>query len=421
MAELFQPPVASLADQTALNNNTTEHDEADSLLRTLVSQVCISPDKAGRASFQTGGLFPEPQTQLLAALHWLNKSQVLACIPSGETVPFQNVAEMACVSVSELSRVIRFTAVSGFLCEPRTNLVAHTDLSRHYLLRTALSDAILFFGDTVLATALNTPLTTQLQGRAAHGCNPAFPLPCPGTALQLDGHYHQPRLKRQATAFQRQVLQQALSCESTTADLMEMWMADASPNNFTVVQVCCESDAMARIIAHRHPQLYFIIQLTTKVELAYENKDDDDDAGLGHMTIQYLPPKSSQRMTDAWLYIVHLPTPSILATPADILSQATHMLWTHFSILRQNKYSRLVIVANGLVGSAKTNSKAEAAGRMCDVLLMQMTRDKHAITMDQMEQLVGDVRDASWRLVIWTKESSDTHPTVAFEVRLVAI
>ncbi|KAF2795016.1 hypothetical protein K505DRAFT_416739 [Melanomma pulvis-pyrius CBS 109.77] len=394
MAELFLPSATNLADQV-MSGNTAGPQEASNLLRTLVSQ-----------------------TQLLAGLHWLNKSQVLACIPPGEAVPFQNVAEMACVSVSELSRVVRFTAISGFLCEPRTDFVAHTDLSRHYLLRTALSDAVLFFGDTVFTTTLNTPLTTQLQGQAAHGRNPTFSSPGPTTAFQLDGH-NQPRLKRQATAFQRQVLQQTLSCETTTADLLELWMADASPDNFTVVQVCCESDTIARAIARRHPHLYFVIQLTAETELAYEGSDDG--ASLGHVTIQHCAPMSAQRMTDAWLYIIHLPTPSIFATSTDLLSQATHMLWTHFDILRQNGHSRLVIVANGLVGSAKTNSKAEAAARMYDMLLMQMTMDKHAITMDQMEQLLSNIRDASWRLVIWTKEISDSHPTVAFEVGLTAI
>jgi hypothetical protein len=371
--------------------------------------------------FQKGGSFQgyklthRAQTQLLAGIHWLNKSQVLACIPPGEAVPFQDVAEMACVSGSELRRVVRFTAISGFLCEPRTDFVAHTGLSRHFLLKTALTDAVLFFGDNVFTTTLNTPLTTQLQTGAAHGRN--LPFPYPSTAFQLDGH-HQPRLKRQATAFQRQVLQQALSSESTTADLLEVWMADASSENFTVVQVCCESDAIARAIARRHPQLYFVIQLTAKTELAYEGSDDS--ASLGHVTIQRCVPTSAQRITDAWLYIIHLPTPSIFATPASILSQVTHMLWTHFDILRQNRSSRLVIVANGLVGSAKANSKAEAAARMYDLLLMQMTMDKYAIAMDQMEQLLSNIRDASWRLVIRRKEISDTHPTVAFEVGLAA-
>jgi hypothetical protein len=356
------------------------------------------------------------QTQLLAGLYWLNKAQVLACIPPGETVAFQNVAEMACVSVSELIRVVRFTAISGFLCEPRTDFVAHTELSRHYLLRTALSDAVMFFGDTVFAMTLNTPLTPQLQSTVLHRRNSTFPNP---SSLQLDGRDHQPRLKRQATAFQRQVIHQALSSESSSADLLELWMADASSDNFTVVQVCCESDATARLIARRHPQLYFVIQLTVKTELSCENSNDG--ANMGHITVQDCARMSTQRVTDAWLYIIHLPTPSILATSPDILSQATQMLWAHFNILRQNRFSRLVLVANGLIGATNTNRKAEAAARMYDVLLLQMTVDKHAVTINQMEQMLSSIRDASWRLVIWTKEISESHPIVAFEVGLAAI
>lgn len=323
---------------------------------------------------------------------------------------------MACVSVSELSRIVRFTAISGFLCEPRTNSVAHTCLSRKFLLKTALPDAVLFLGDTVFNTTLYTPRTMQLQGQESHGRNATFAHP--GMAFQLDGG-HPPRLKRRATAFQRQVLQQALSSESATADLLEPWMASAFPDNSTVVQVCCESDTIARAIARRHPQLSFVIQLTTKTEPACEG--GDYSANMGHFAILQCGPMSAQPITDAWLYIIHLPTPSFLPMSADILSHASHMLWIHFDILRQNRYSTLVIVANALVGSAKEDSKAEAAARMYDLLLMQMTADKHAITMDQMEQLLSNIRDASWRLVIWRKEISSSHPTVAFEVGLAAV
>ncbi|EFX00780.1 afls pathway regulator [Grosmannia clavigera kw1407] len=381
-----------LTDQVASDNSAEPH-EADHFLRALVSQ-----------------------SQLLASIHWLNRSQVLACVPPDEAVPFQDVADMACVSVSELRRVVRFTAMSGFICEPQADFVAHTKLSRHFLLKTALSDAVLFFGDAVLCTALNTPLTTQLQTRTAHGRNPAFPYPI--TAFPLGGS-PQPRLKRQAAAFQRQVLQQALSSERATADLLESWMADASSDNSTVVQICCESDAVARAVASRHPQLYFVIQLSMKTQPTCAGIHDN--AGFGHVTIQHCVPTSAQRITDAWLYIIHLPTPSIVPAPVDMLSQATQMLWAHFDVLRQNRSSRLIIVASGLLGSTKANSKAEAAVRMYDLLLMQMTIDKHAIAMNQMEQLLGNIRDLSWRLVIRRKEISDSHPTVAFEVGLVVV
>ncbi|KAJ4389513.1 hypothetical protein N0V93_006983 [Gnomoniopsis smithogilvyi] len=395
MAGVFPASATDLADQVMPGHAVAPH-EPDNLLRTLVSQ-----------------------TQLLAGLHWLNKSQVLACIPPGEAVPFENVAEMAYVSLAELSRVIRFTATFGFLSEPQTDLVAHTSLSRHFLNKTSLSDAIMFFGDAVFTQMLKTPFTTQLQDRAAHGHSP-FQSLHPGTPFKLDAHYP-PRLKRQATAFQRQVLQRALSSERTTADLLGPWMADPSPNTFTVVQVCCEPDAIhvARAIACRHPQLYSVIQLDAETGLVCDGSEDDTNPG--HVTIQHCAPISAQRVKDAWLYIIHLPTPSVLPTPVDMLSCATHMLWAHFDILRQNRSSRLVLVANGLVGSAKVNSKAEAATRMYDLLLMQMTTDKQAITMNQMEQLLSTIRDTSWGLVIWRKEISDSHPTVAIEVGLAPI
>lgn len=325
---------------------------------------------------------------------------------------------MVCVSVSELSRVIRFTATSGFLWEPQPDYVAHTDLSRHYLLRMSLSDAVLFFGDAVFSTTLNTPLTTQSQGQARHVSNIVLSNAGPGMKLPFNPHRYQPKLKRQANAFQRQILRQALASGTTTADLLELWIGKLCSDNVTVVQICCDSEAIAWEIARRHPQLYFVTQMpATDMETPHEISENG--FALDHMTIQHCVPMTAQRMTDAALYIVHLPSPSILVTPSDILSQATQMLWIHFDILRQNRYSKLVLVANGLVGCAKANSKAEVAARTYDLLLMQMTMDNHAITMEKIEQLVNTVQDASSRLTICTKEISDSHPTVAFEVSIV--
>jgi hypothetical protein len=326
---------------------------------------------------------------------------------------------MACVSVPELCRIVRFAATFGFLCEPRDDFVAHTNLSRHYLHKTVLSDAILFFGDTFLTTTFNTPLTAGLQGIAAYGSNTTSSSRGSAMSLRFRSHHHQPRLKRQANAFQRQILQQALTSESIATDLLETWMSDSSPVNYTVVHVCCDSPTVAQTIARRHAEFYFIIQLLANYKPASE--ETIDSSGLGHVTIQICTSTSPQSITDAWLYIVHLPIPSILDTPADILSQATHLLWTHFSILRQNTYSRVVVVAHGIVGSAKANSKADAAARMYDLLLMQMAADIHAITMEQIAHLVSNVRDTSWKLIICAKEVSDSHPIVAFEVALEAI
>lgn len=343
--------------------------------------------------------------------------EVLACIPPAEAVPLEDVAEMANVSPPELLRVVRFTAVAGFLCEPKPDYVAHTDLSRSLLTQPSLVDALAFVGDQRLIATLHTPVTAQsrgcmgLQKRHSTWSNPL-----------LSDSQRQPRLQRQAIAFQRLMRQQALSNENSTIELLLDLMQSISLDNATVVQVGCESNTTARSLAHRHPRTRFVVQLALESNMDTKQKSPGVDSPTTcRLTIQHCPPMAPQPIWNASLYIVHLPMLALLSSSADLMLRTTHLLWTHFEVLRHNRESKVILVANGLVGSGAIDPKADAPARMYDMLLMQTTSDSQVLTTDLIEQMLANVRDATLQLVVQKKSFSKTNATVAFELGITSV
>jgi len=78
-------------------------------------------------------------------------------------VPISDVADLTGVSESQLTRVIRLTATSGFLHEPRPGQVAHTVLSARFVTDQSLLDAVVFAGDIVGPAALYMPSASATQ------------------------------------------------------------------------------------------------------------------------------------------------------------------------------------------------------------------------------------------------------------------
>lgn len=86
---------------------------------------------------------------------------MLACIPIDECVPFADVAFLASVPETQLRRVARMMATTGFFCEPRSDHIAHTPLSAAFVSDPGLFDAALFLSNTVAPAALHMPQATK--------------------------------------------------------------------------------------------------------------------------------------------------------------------------------------------------------------------------------------------------------------------
>ncbi|XWX00400.1 hypothetical protein V2A60_008420 [Cordyceps javanica] len=154
------------------------------------------------------------QMQLLASIKWLGEFQVTPCIPLDSSISIQELAELADVPKSVLSRIVRMTATSGFLCEQQPGYVAHTALSTAFCSHLAYSDAATFLSDVIAPAALRLSSVTTASERGdyrsdlkngsaiTHQLGRPFPWACA----------EDPQLRRQCLAYYR-TLSQTTACE----------------------------------------------------------------------------------------------------------------------------------------------------------------------------------------------------------------
>lgn len=143
------------------------------------------------------------QNQLLACLHWLGEFQVLACIPLSGSVPFKDVADLAGVPSTQLSRVVRMTATAGFLHEPQPGHVAHSALSAPFVTKPSFLDAAMFLSEIAAPTALQMAFATQRFGHSQRPDESAYNVAF-GTEVAFASVCEQrTKLQRQWPAFLR--------------------------------------------------------------------------------------------------------------------------------------------------------------------------------------------------------------------------
>lgn len=87
------------------------------------------------------------EAQLLACLKWLSEFEILAFVPAQDQVSYQDTADLADVPVQQLSRIVRFTAASGFLRETGPGTFAHSKMSAQFADRPSLLDAVSFVSE----------------------------------------------------------------------------------------------------------------------------------------------------------------------------------------------------------------------------------------------------------------------------------
>ena len=143
------------------------------------------------------------QNQLLASLHWLGEFQVLACIPLSGSVPFKDVADLAGVTESQVSRVVRMTATAGFLHEPQPGHVAHSTMSAPFVTKPSFLDAAMFLSEIAAPTALQIAVATQRFGHSQRPNECAYNLAFNTSATFASACERQSRLQRQWPAYLR--------------------------------------------------------------------------------------------------------------------------------------------------------------------------------------------------------------------------
>ncbi|KAL3439216.1 histidine phosphatase superfamily [Aspergillus tetrazonus] len=376
------------------------------------------------------------QNQLLACLQWLGEFQVLACIPLTGTVHIKDVAELAGVPETHLSRIIRMTATAGFLHEPDPGQVAHSALSAPFVTKPSYLDAVMFLAGIIAPSALQMPTATQRFGASLRPNETAYNLALNNPATFASTSEQRPKLQRQWPAF----LQYGTSdTDDRVTDLLSR-LDHFRRGSISVVEVSARSLDRATTLANLYPSINITVQIAspagpTAWSPAHPNpirpptpggnhKHDDLRAltastasttpasshnhththttnsisQTSNITIQHRPPTAPQTITSANLYILNLPSPSPTIPFASLATHIVAELRSHLDILRSNPSATLILTPRPLPEPSAVHSEVEASARLRDLTLMQLANERE-IELAEWINLLSSVSDSMGRLL----------------------
>lgn len=126
-----------------------------------------------------------------------------------------------------------------------------------------------------------------------------------------------------------------------------------------------------------------------------------------------------QSTNDAAVYILHMPTPSLLTPSGSVMTKITAELRAHSNVLRNNSAATLILVIRLLPEPGAVDPEVESIVRLQELQLLQLTNDR-GLDMAQFTKLLHSVRDNTGRLTIVNTLSSRRHFAVVFEVKIQA-
>ncbi|KAL4750283.1 hypothetical protein BDW72DRAFT_204039 [Aspergillus terricola var. indicus] len=385
------------------------------------------------------------QNQLLACLQWLGEFQVLACIPLTGTVPIKDVADLAGVPETQLSRIIRMTATAGFLHEPDPGHVAHSVLSAPFVTKPSYLDAVMFLAGTIAPSALQMPTATQRFGLSLRPNETAYNIALNNPATFASTSEQRPKLQRQWPAF----LQYGTNdTDDRVTDLLSR-LDHFRRGSISVVEVGARSLDRATTLANLYPSINITVQIAspagpTAWSPAHPNPIRPPTPGGSHkhdnlrsltastatttpasshnhththttnsipqtsnITIQHRAPATPQPITSANIYILHLPFPSPTIPFASLATHILAELRSHLDILRSNPSAILILTPRPLPEPSAVHSEVEASARLRDLTLMQLANERE-IELAEWINLLGSVSDSMGRLLgVFAAAASD--------------
>ncbi|KAL2830745.1 hypothetical protein BDW59DRAFT_158193 [Aspergillus cavernicola] len=378
------------------------------------------------------------QNQLLACLQWLGEFQVLACIPLTGSVPIQDVADLAGVPETHLSRVVRMTTTAGFLEEPQTGHVAHSALSAPFVTKPSYLDAAMFLAGTAAPAALQMTTATQRFGPSLRPNETAYNLAFNTPSTFARTCEQQPKLQRQLPAFLRYGTK---DIDDRVADLLSR-LDQFRRGNISVVEVGACSTDRATLLATLYPSLHFIVQIAPPTtgpsgrsspirsptpcpkhdglyqltSITNTNTSNPPTTSNPNISIQQRTPTTPQLIPDASIYILHLPSPSPTTPFISLAARTIAELRAHLDVLRSNPTATLILTPRLLPDRASVNVDVEATVRLRDLTLLQLANERE-IDLTEMLNMLNSVSDSMGRLVVVNKIRSKESVVVLLELR----
>lgn len=122
-------------------------------------------------------------------------------VPLHSSIPISELADLAMIPETLLSRVIKFTATSGFLFEVQPDQIAHTTLSAKFVSDLSFFDAIMFVAESGAPTALQMAAATERKGKRKGSNDSAFSVAFNTSKTFQSACSEQPRLQRRYLAY----------------------------------------------------------------------------------------------------------------------------------------------------------------------------------------------------------------------------
>lgn len=412
-------------------------------------------------------------------MHWLGEFQVLTCIPIRGSVPLRDVAELTGVPELQLRHVVRMMTTAGFLREPTPGHVAHSALSTPFVSKPPFLDAAMFLAETAAPAAMKMTLASHRFGDSSRASESAYNVAIESSVPFATACEQSAKLQRQWTAYMQYGmgdvrasmvdvlmrlhwarLEAALVVEVTFSSFpstsLQCSLRFCSPAGHQVTNVCYFSTqvgaqsmpmSIATTFAAQHPTLRFIVQMNNlgpngfvpqpfmsspwslsqsiklhSVETSAAGTPMLDESQLqlnSRITVQQRYPGSPQSITDAAVYIVHLPFPVPGMSSRAVSTRIIAELNAHIGVLRANISAALVLTARLLPEPGTIDPYIESIVGLQNLLRTQLDNEQEIESLNVME-LIRSVGDNMGRLVLINKLSSQDNTTVAFELRYQA-
>ncbi|KAK3680673.1 hypothetical protein B0T22DRAFT_473259 [Podospora appendiculata] len=394
------------------------------------------------------------QVEILACLEWLAEFQILACIPPEGSVPIEDLADLAGVPAGQLGRIVRLMATTGFLRELEAGSVSHTPLSAHFIPGQGLLDATMFMAELVAPTALQMPSATQRFGASRSANETAYNLAHHTTRPFHAAQRERAKLSRQWSAY----LSHAAGLHDED-DIVDVF-SQLNWNNLgsaSIVEVNAQSTSLAQALAKRFPNLHLVVQLGTnsanRIRPTERDRDRDRDlnmndahmqleAGLltssssstgssesmassasSRISVTYRAAGMPQPVTDAAVYILHLPLSGVSTSPrsapAGSLGSATARaeLQDYLSVLHANGGIMLVLTTRLLPEPGSLASPdVEAVARARDLSMLQLANEGET-EMSDLLAVIDSVKDSMGRLVVTNQLRSTNNLIIALALK----
>ncbi|ELR08153.1 hypothetical protein VC83_08898 [Pseudogymnoascus destructans] len=368
------------------------------------------------------------QIEILACLRWLAEFQVFACIPFDESLPIKDLADLVGVPESQLVRVIRLTATCGFLREPIPGFVSHSPLSVQFISNQSLVDATMFIAELATPTALQMPQATQRFGASSSATERAYNL-----ALNTVRPFHvaiqeRSKLRRQWSAYLCHAA--GLHQEEEIIEVLSRlnW---SNLGNACIVEVGAKSTSMASSLSKMFPSLRLVVQIdNTQSSLLgqdyiWQNTvlgssiRDSSSSGSNpsptnpFITVTYRAMGMPQSVTDAAVYIVHVPAASSGLTIKAELDDYLGVLRTSGGIM--------LILTTRLLPEPGTlpNPEIEAVARARDLSMLQVANESE-MEMTELLSIIKTVGDNAGKLVVTNHLRSNNGVILALTIKYQA-